>query len=160
MSLLEEIHAIHQLKYRYLRAVDLKLWDLLASTFAPDAVSAYDGGKNAFVGRDAIVGWLRGAMDNQVMTMHQVHHPEIELTSPTTAKGTWYLEDRVINDGPALPEMPAHTVLFGTAYYADEYVKRDGQWLIAKTGYERVYVEMRPFEKADHFQSRWAGRTR
>jgi hypothetical protein len=158
MSTLDEIEAIRQLKYRYLRAVDLKLWDLLASTFATDAVSAYDSGKNAYVGRDAIVKWLRGAMENHVVTMHQVHHPEIELTSPTTATGRWHLEDRVINDGPALPEMPAHSILFGTAYYADEYVKRDGQWLIARTGYERVYCEIRPFTKPDYFHSRWAGR--
>ena len=96
MNALEEIEAIRQLKYRYLRAVDLKLWDLLASTFAPDAISAYDSGKNAYVGRDAIVAWLRKAMDNQIMTMHQVHHPEIELLSDTTARGTWYLEDREI----------------------------------------------------------------
>lgn len=158
MSLLEEVEAIRQLKYRYLRAVDCKLWDLLASTFAHDAVSAYDSGKNAYVGRDAIVGWLRKAMENRVVTMHQVHHPEIELTSDSTARGTWYLEDRVINDGPALPEMPAHSILFGTAYYADEYVKRDGKWLIYRTGYERIYVEIRPFEKPAVFQSRWAGR--
>lgn len=158
MNALEEIAAIQQLKFRYLRAVDLKLWDLLASTFAPDAVSAYDGGKNAFVGREAIVAWLRNAMDNTLVTMHQVHHPEIELTSATTARGTWYLEDRVINDGPALPEMPAHSILFGTAFYADEYSKRDGQWLIQKTGYERVYHEIRPFEKPTVFHSRWLGR--
>lgn len=158
MNPLEEIAAIHQLKYRYLRGVDLKLWDLLASTFATDAVSAYDGGKNSYVGRDAIVAWLRKAMDNHVITMHHVHHPEIELTSATTAKGSWHLEDRVINAGPALPEMPAQSILFGTAYYADEYVKRDGSWQIAKTGYERVYCEIRPFEKADYFHSRWAGR--
>lgn len=158
MSALDEIEAIRQLKYRYLRAVDLKLWDLLASTFAVDAVSAYDGGKNAYVGRDAIVKWLRGAMENHVVTMHQVHHPEIELLSPATAKGTWHLEDRVINDGPALPEMPAHSILFGTAYYQDEYVKRDGEWQISRTGYERVYCEIRPFTKPDYFHSRWAGR--
>ena len=158
MNTLEEIAAIHQLKFRYLRGVDLKLWDLLASTFATDAVSAYDGGKNAYVGRDAIVAWLRKAMDNHIITMHHVHHPEIELTSATTAKGIWHLEDRVINDGPALPEMPAHSILFGTGYYADEYVKRDGKWQIAMTGYERVYCEIRPFEKADYFHSRWAAR--
>jgi SnoaL-like domain len=158
MNTLEEIEAIRQLKYRYLRAVDLKLWDLLASTFAADAVSAYDSGKNAYVGRDAIVAWLRKAMDNPIITLHQVHHPEIELTSPTTAKGTWYLEDRVINAGESLPEMPGHSILYGAAFYSDEYVKRDGAWLIGKTGYERTYVEIRPFEKPAVFHSRWAGR--
>ena len=58
MSDLEEIEAIKQLKYRYLRAVDLKLWDLLESTFAQNAVAAYDSGHNSFEGRDAIVSWL------------------------------------------------------------------------------------------------------
>ena len=159
MNALEEIEAIRQLKYRYLRGVDLKLWDLLASTFASDAVSAYDSGKNAYVGRDAIVKWLRKAMDNEIITLHQVHHPEIELTSESTARGTWYLEDRVINVGPDLPEMPGHSILFGAAFYSDEYVKRDGQWLIQKTGYERTYMEIRPYEQPKMFHSRWAGRS-
>ena len=92
------------------------------------------------------------------MTMHQVHHPEIELTSETSARGTWYLEDRVINAGPDLPEMPGHSILFGAAFYSDEYVKRDGAWMIKKTGYERVYVEIRPFEKPAMFHSRWMNR--
>ena len=37
-------------------------------------------------------------------------------------------------------------------------VKRDGQWMIKKTGYERTYVEIRPYEKPTAFHSRWAGR--
>jgi hypothetical protein len=32
-----------------------------------------------------------------MITLHQGHHPEIELTSPTTATGTRYLEDQVID---------------------------------------------------------------
>jgi len=160
MSALEvqEIEAIRQLKYRYLRAVDLKLFDLLASTFAPDAVSAYDGGKQSYRGRDAIVAWLRSAMDNEIVTLHQVHHPEIELTSDTTAKGTWYLEDRVINPGPDLPDMPGHSILSGAAFYSDEYVKLDGEWKISLTGYERTYVEVRKYEAPTSFHSRWEGR--
>jgi hypothetical protein len=158
MSDLEEIEAIKQLKYRYLRAVDLKLWDLLESTFAPNAVAAYDSGNNSYEGRDAIVGWLRNAMDNEIITLHQVHHPEIELTSPTTAKGTWYLEDSVINSGADLPEMPGHSILSGAAFYSDEYVKIDGSWKISLTGYERTYMEIRKHETPSTFYSRWQGR--
>ena len=155
MGRLEEIEAIKQLKYRYLRAVDLKLWDLLESTFAPDAVSAYDGGTRSFEGREAIMAWLRSAMENQVITLHQVHHPEIELTSPTTATGTWYLEDRVINPGADLPEMPGHSILIGSAFYSDEYRKQDGEWKISLTGYERIHVEIRDHPKPKVFHSRW-----
>ena len=155
MSQLEDIEAIRQLKYRYLRGVDLKDWALLESTFTKDAVSAYDGGANSYEGRDAIIDWLRKALDNTVMTLHQVHNPEIELTSETTATGVWYLEDRVINRGEAALEMPARSILTGAAFYADEYRKEGGEWKISRTGYERTYFDMRPYEEPTAFYSRW-----
>ena len=160
MGALEDIEAIRQLKYRYLRAVDLKLWDLLADTFAPDATCAYDGGKNSHRGRDAIVGWLRSNLDSTIITLHQAHHPEIELLDADRARGTWYLEDRVINPGPDLPDMPGNTLLLGAAFYADEYVRLGGEWKIAHTGYERTYMEVRPYETPTHLYSRWEQRAR
>jgi len=30
----------------------------------------------------------------------------------------------------------------GAAFYHDRYVKRDGEWLIEHTGYERVFEQM------------------
>jgi hypothetical protein len=38
---LADIEAIKALKYRYLRAVDLRDWDLLVSTLTEDATAAY-----------------------------------------------------------------------------------------------------------------------
>lgn len=152
---LEAIEAIRQLKYRYLRAVDLKKWDLLASTFTPDAIAAYDGGKQSHDGRDAIVGWLKSALDNAIVTLHQVHNPEIELTSETTATGIWYLEDRVINRGGDFPDMPGGSILTGAAFYADEYKKIGGDWKISRTGYERTYFDVRPYDEPKAFFSRW-----
>jgi len=160
MTDLEEIEAIKQLKYRYLRAVDLKRWDLLESTFAPDAVSAYDGGRQSHEGREAIVAWLCSAMDNDIITLHQVHHPEIALDGPTTARGTWYLEDRVINPGSDLPDMPGHSILSGAGFYSDEYLKIDSEWKISLTGYERTYVEVRDYTAPSMLSSRWEGRAR
>lgn len=159
MSALEEIEAIRQLKYRYLRAVDLKMWDLLESTFAEDAVCAYDGGKNSYEGREAIVGWLRNALDNAMITCHHAHHPEIELIGPHDARGIWHLEDRVINPGPDMAEFPGHSTLIGAAFYADEYVKIDGEWKISRTGYERTFMEIRPYEATKKLYSRWQDRT-
>lgn len=139
MGTLEEIEAIKRLKYRYLRCVDCKLWDELRETFAPDATCAYGDGKHSFSGRDEIVKWLAEAMTGNLITLHQVHHPEVELTSPMRARGTWYLEDLVINPGPARPAMPGYSILRGSAFYHDEYVKLSGQWKIALTGYERIF---------------------
>ncbi|MCH2170629.1 nuclear transport factor 2 family protein [Myxococcota bacterium] len=157
---LQEIEAIKQLKYRYLRAVDMKLWDLLRDTFAEDAVSSYAGGSWSFNGRDEILNFLTDAL-GELVTLHQCHHPEIELTSPTTAKGIWYLEDYVINPEGDQPAIPARTILRGAAFYHDEYVKVDGEWKIQSTGYERTFEEHQSLDDCPtlELKSRWRGET-
>lgn len=153
---LVEAEAIKQLKARYARAVDTKDWSLLASVFAPDARSVYDGGAFAFEGRDAIIAFLRDALDTtQVVTMHQSHTPEIEITSETTARGTWYLEDFVVNEGEETPYNPGRNVLIGTGIYHDEYVKLDGEWLISQTGYERIFEYREPMHADAVLKTRW-----
>ena len=69
------------------------------------------------------------------VTQHQVHHPEIDLTSDTTAKGVWYLQDFVI-------DLDTNTILRGAGFYHDEYVKVNGEWKIKLTGYVRTYEEV------------------
>ena len=137
MDDLREIEAIKRLKYKYMRCLDLKLWDEMADCFVPDASSAYSGGKYSYQGRDAIIGFFRGAMGPEMITAHHVHHPEIELIDATHARGTWALEDTVIHTQHDF-------TLRGAAFYRDEYLKLDGGWRIKHTGYERVYEEMQP----------------
>jgi hypothetical protein len=67
--------------------------------------------------------------------MHQGHHPEIELTSDTTAKGIWSLQDYVI-------DRKGNTHLRGASFYYDEYVKVNGEWKIKLAGYERIFEEI------------------
>jgi len=132
---LVEIEAIKRLKYRYMRCLDQKLWDELAGCFTEDATVAYSGGHYSVEGRDAIIDWLRGAMGSEnFLSSHRVHHPEIDLTSATTATGTWALEDTVIITD-------VDFALRGAAFYTDEYVKEDGEWRIASTGYKRTFEE-------------------
>jgi uncharacterized protein (TIGR02246 family) len=132
---LVELEAIKAVKYRYLRAVDTRDWDLLASVLTEDATAAYASGKLSYEGRDAIVGFLRDSMPpSEMLTSHRVHHPEIELTGPTTATARWALDDVVI-----FPN--ANLALRGAAYYQDEYVKSGGEWRISHTGYRRLYEE-------------------
>jgi len=141
MSRIEELEAIKRLKYRYLRCLDQKRWDELATCFTEDATSAYSGGKYSFAGRDAIMDFLRKAMGaDSFLSSHTVHHPEIEFTSESTATGIWALHDVVI-------ETSADIVIRGAAFYHDEYVKLDGEWKIRATGYERSYEET--FSRAD-----------
>ena len=132
-----EIEAIRQLKYRYQRTADLHDWDGLGACFAEDAVCTYGDGEYTFEGRDQIIAFLRSLMDrNGFVSSHHVHHPEITLTSDTTATGIWALADQVI-------DLDKDFVYQGAAYYHDEYVKHDGSWTISHTGYQRVWEHHR-----------------
>jgi hypothetical protein len=133
---LAEIEAIKRLKYAYVRALDLKQWDELAACLTEDATSAYSDGKYTFTGREQIMEFLRAALaSGSKITVHRVQQPEIALTSPTTARGTWALDDIVIDTA-------AHTTLRGSAFYRDEYVKIGDQWKIRHTGYQRIFEEV------------------
>ena len=72
--------------------------------------------------------------------MHQGHHPEIELTSDTTATGIWEAEAYLI-------DLKENTSLHEVTFYQDEYVKVNGRWLIKSTGYTNVFEET--WERAD-----------
>ena len=133
-----EIEAIKQLKYRYIRAIDEKLWDQMEECFTEDATSSYSGGKYAFEGRDAIMQFLTESMDrDSFLSSHRVHHPEIELQGESNATGIWALDDYVIDTKHEL-------TIHGAAFYRDEYVKVDGDWKIKHTGYERTFEQMKP----------------
>ncbi len=148
---LEQIRA---LKYRYLRALDLKEWDEFAGTLAQDATGDYGspsgGGPLRFTDRDAIVGFMRSALDANIITVHVCTHPVIEVDGET-ATGTWCLEDTVI--------VPEYDVMIrGAAYYRDRYRIADGQWKIAHTGYERLYEATTSLQAAGFrlTANRWA----
>lgn len=98
-----EIEAIKQLKARYCRYLDTKRWDDWRRLFTDDFVSdtTASGGK-LINGADEFVAFVCGTLGKPSQpTAHQVHAPEIELTSGTTATGVWALED-VVRLGPGL----------------------------------------------------------
>ncbi|HEV3225674.1 MAG TPA: nuclear transport factor 2 family protein [Acidimicrobiales bacterium] len=135
---LVELELIKRLKYRYARCLDLKLFDEVGELFTADATASYGGGAYTFDGRDAIVDFLRRSMSSTAMlTSHKMHNPEIDLTGPTTATGIWSLDDVVVLSDMSL-------TVRGAAFYDDQYVKVDGRWCIAHTGYKRVYEELAP----------------
>jgi hypothetical protein len=119
---LVEIEAIKQLKARYCRFLDTKDWQawrgLFADDFHSDTASA---GGTVIEGADEFVAFTRKALRKRShVTAHQVHAPEIELTSDTTARGIWALEDVV----RLLPGVN----LRGYGHYHETYIKVDGQW--------------------------------
>jgi hypothetical protein len=134
---------IERLKYRYLRCLDQKDWEGIATCFTEDATAAYSGGAHSFAGRDEIVGFLREAMGSEdVLSSHRVSHPELERTGEDergrpTATGTWAMEDTVLM-------LTYDLTLRGAGFYEDRFVLDDSRWLLQHTGYRRTFEEIQP----------------
>ena len=133
-----DIHAIHELKHRYLRCLDQKAWDELATCFTEDATASYGGGAVELAGKGAILGFLTESMGSTgMLTSHRGTQPEIDLVGPGEATGTWALEDVVIHQDFGV-------TIHGASFYEDRYVKVEGAWHIKATGYKRTYEEIWP----------------
>jgi len=158
MSELEVFEAIKQLKYKYLRCIDCKMWKELREVFAADADVTYDKGRYSASGVDEILQFLLGTLERtDVASMHQVHCPELKITGPETAEGVWYFHDHVVNPGEVSGGMPGHSILQGAGFYADRYVKLGEDWKIQHTGYERTFELITPFEEGPgvSLRTRW-----
>jgi hypothetical protein len=157
------IEDIKQLKSRYFRFMDQKNWDEFEKLFTQDVVFDL---REAIFARDQVTkevhksgevlvrpeqivekDWLqRGATNVRqweemiltgVVTVHQGHMPEIELTSSTSARGYWTLEHRL-----RFPRKNANADVFwfpdrskpveyhGYGLYDETYEKQAGKWLI------------------------------
>jgi len=129
-----EIEAIKQLKARYCRFLDTKDWQAWRGIFADDFHSdtSPSGGK-VIDGADEFVAFVRKNLNTQP-TVHQVHAPEIELTSPTTARGIWALND-IVRLAPGLN-------LDGWGHYHETYEKIDGQWRITSSTLTRLRTDL------------------
>ncbi len=142
---LEELsirEAIKDLKARYCYHIDLKQWDHYAGLFTEDAILDVDQSVSTrgrapnpmprITGRAAIRTFMPQLLD-PADTVHQVHAPIITVTSPTTAKAIWAMEDVVRMTGFHIQ---------GRGHYHETYVLIDGQWYIASLYLSRTWVEI------------------
>lgn len=137
MSQQQEIEAIKALKYSYFRNVDQKNLDAIERQLLPECSTSYHGGRYGNPDRASTLAFLRTALGNHVLTLHQAHHPEIELLSATEAVGRWYMHDIVIN-------LRDRTRLEGNGFFQDRYRKVDGEWKFSHTGYHRTFALTQP----------------
>ncbi len=150
------LEEIRQVKYRYLRCVDLKLWDEMAGVFTADATADYGspaaGQPLKFASRDEIIAFLRDKLGPDMITLHAAGQPEISIDGDVAA-GTWRFEDTVI-------ATEYRVVIKGAAFYEDRYARGgDGRWRIAHTGYVRIYETMQSLDDLPSLKitaNRWA----
>jgi len=143
VELLAAVAAIHQLKARYFRCMDSKDWDGFAEVFTPDAVIDVNEDLGGAAGDE--VGITRGNRQiadavrgfvGDVLTVHHGHMPEIEITSPTTARGIWAMEDML-----RWPAGAAMREMHGYGHYHETYEKIDGRWCISSLRLTRLRVD-------------------
>jgi hypothetical protein len=135
------IEEIGQLKARYFRFVDCKMWDEFADLFTDDLQIEFAESTSRPLTRKQFVASAARHFTG-AMSVHHGHVPEIEILDDTHARGIWPMFDRV--ETP--PESPyeSHT---GWGHYTEEYRKVDGRWLISRTALtrlERVVLDRSP----------------
>ena len=120
---LEDMEAIRKLKSKYWRCIDNKLWDELADCFAEDMVLSFMS--KSIEGKSACIQFLKEVL-SQAVSAHQGHQAEIEITSGSTAKAIWTLNDLLLDVQPGVNYT-------GFGYYEDEYVKENDTWKIKRS---------------------------
>lgn len=159
------IEEIKQLKAQYCYCVDHKDWARWASLFTPDARvdesasgiathpvtgerlpvanfshefldSMFSGFEWPLVGRQAIQSFGETIAGNN-LTVHHVFIPEIELTSDTTAKAIWPMEDYAWwTEGSPVRYM------HGLGYYRETYERlEDERWYIKTIDFTRSWID-------------------
>jgi hypothetical protein len=133
----DDLEAIGQLKARYFRTLDTKDWVAMRQVLSDDVViDTTESGGAVIVGADEFLEFLQHTLANSV-TVHQGHMPEIELTSATTAAGTWALNDLII--------WPDGGRLQGYGHYHETYEKVDGAWRIKSSKLTRLHMDITGF---------------
>jgi hypothetical protein len=139
---LEAYVAICDTKARYCRTLDTKDWTGYGDVFTEDVVmdTSPAGGPPPIHGRDAVVRYVRGAVET-ARTAHQVHSPEITLLDASTADVIWAMQDRVVwgPDRQFAPGLTGHT---GYGHYHERYVRQnDGRWRIKTQRLTRLHTD-------------------
>lgn len=82
---------------------------------------------------------LTRAWLGEATTVHAGHMPEIEITGPDSATGIWAMDDQIVfpANGTAPPQG-----LHGFGHYHEQYVRRDGRWLINGLILTRIRVDV------------------
>lgn len=138
---LNDIEDIKQLKARYCRLIDQKNWEALEAAFVADAsieIAGAPGGADDTQKFSSAHGFFEGLRQlmGPLVSVHQVHAPEIEVLDRETARGSWTISDRLV-----FPDDSPLKILQGWGIYHETYRKVSGHWRFASVRLERLLVE-------------------
>ena len=144
-----DIEEIRQVKHRYLRGVDLKLWEEIGDTLTQDAT--LDPGTSAFgklaeiTGRPEIIAFLRARLGPAMLTGHTASQPEITVDGDTAA-GIWSHHETVL--------ATRHRMVIASTGFCEERYERgaDARWRIARTSCVRTCEVMASLDDLPSFK--------
>jgi hypothetical protein len=139
---LTAMEKIRLLKARYCRFIDTQQWDAFARLFAKDAsMTFYDVGGSVLYRFTGLQQFLASTIEalSGAHSIHQVHNPEIELTSKGSALAIWSMEDRIVYAGGA--QRPFRR-LHGFGHYYETLQFGDGEWLIKSVELKRTFLHI------------------
>jgi hypothetical protein len=155
-----DIEAIKRLKAKYFRLQDHKQWEEWRNVFTDDLHYEFsaedsnigrgqievdsgdadgddsgDGAPIQAVGADAFVAFASQVL-KEATTVHHGYTPEVELTGPVTARGTWAMDDYI-----EFPSGNGRNGLHGYGHYVEEYRKENGEWRISSLLLTRLRID-------------------
>ena len=130
---MDDIEAIKQVQGRFLRAADTQDADLVRTTIIDDFYcDTGSGGRGETRG---IENFVVRISTTPALAVHHALMPEIELTSPTTAKGTWAVH--------MFAKTPDGSAIDGYGYYNNTYEKVAGAWRLSTLRLSWLHKETR-----------------
>ena len=138
LATLVAIEEIRQLKGRYFRLMDQRLWGDWVLLFTEDVHALYEFGSKYGLGSTEFKGadqLKKGVSEflSPGISVHQGFMPEIEVTSPTTARGTWAMQENLC--------MPTYDYV-GYGHYVEDYLKEHGVWKIENIVLTRLFYNV------------------
>jgi hypothetical protein len=146
---LRDTEEIRLLKHRFMRCIDMKLWDDVGGAFAGNAT--FGTGTSAFgkpveiTGSSEIVAFLRARLGAGVLSEHTVSQPEITVDGDV-AEGIWAQRETIL--------ATRHRMVISGSGFCEERYERgaDGRWLIAQTSYARTYEAIMSLDDLPSFR--------
>jgi SnoaL-like protein len=138
------IEAIKQVKAEYFYFMDTKQWDSWREVFTEDV--RIEGGPPQ-QSRDDFVGFVSRHLEG-AKTCHHGYMPIIEVTSETSARGTWSMSDDVVFPA-GHPWAADHPRQRGYGHYHEEYRRDGGRWRISAMRLTRLALWCEPDHRVD-----------
>jgi hypothetical protein len=136
---LEAIEQIRDLKARYFRFVDCKLWEQLPALFTSDLRVMTPAGKLWMEGGANYATSLKFGLETAV-SCHQGFTYEITLLDEHNASGVWAMQDVI--EWPDRHPREGWKSIIGRGHYHETYRHEQGFWRIATLSLTRLRLDI------------------